>query len=251
MRAAVVGVSSLALTCVSPALALGESTAVELALLPVGQATSYFDLVMQPGETRSLEVEISNNGDGEVTARTYAADVYTIINGGFGGRLRDEPATGAARSFDFQSDLLELAAGERSYRSFGLTVPLDSGPGEYIASLVLGNEQPLEMVGMVGAEQVVHQAVGVLVTVPGERSPRLEMVGPAMLWWPAGRSCRWRSRTAATSAPAARGPDMLTVTATQVSTASVQMDSFYAATDTFVEVPLAALLLPGEYSMSS
>jgi hypothetical protein len=35
----------------------------------------------------------------------------------------------------------------------------------------------------------------------------------------------------------------------QVSQASVQMDTFYARTDTFVEMPLAALLLPGTYTI--
>ena len=250
VRAAVVGVFSLALTCVAPALALGETNPVELALLPVGQATSYFDLTMQPGETRSLEVEISNNGDREIAARTYAADVYTIVNGGFGGRLRDEPATGTTRWLDYQTDLLDLAAGERSYRSFSVTVPLDSGPGEYITSLVLENEQPFEMVGMVGADQVVRQAVGVLVTVPGERSPRLE-IGQASHAVVAGRSIL---SVAVENSGNVRLKPLVDLTlldsdGDEVSTASVQMDSFYAATDTFVEVPLAALLLPGEYSI--
>lgn len=250
MRLTVVGIFSLALTCLAPAVVLGESAPVELALLPVGQAGSYFDLTMQPGETRSLEVEISNNGAGGILARTYAADVYTIVNGGFGGRLRNEPSTGTTRWLDYESDLFDLAAGERSYRSFSVTVPLDTGPGEYITSLVLENEQPFEMVGMVGADQVVRQAVGVLVTIPGERSPRLE-IGLASHAVVAGRSIL---SVAVENSGNVRLQPLVDLTlldgdGDQVSRASVQMDSFYAATDTFVEVPLATLLLPGEYSI--
>ena len=65
---------------------------IKLALLPVGQAGSYFDLTMRPGETRSLRGRHRpTTATSALAARTYAADVYTIINGGFGGRLRDEP----------------------------------------------------------------------------------------------------------------------------------------------------------------
>jgi hypothetical protein len=250
VRAAVIGIFGVALTCVTPALVLGGGDGVELALLPVGQATSYFDLTIQPGETRSLEVEISNNGDQAITAHTYAADVYTIINGGFGSRLRNETGTGTTRWLDYQSGLLDLTAGERSYRSFSVTVPLDSAPGEYITSLVLENDQPFETVGMVGADQVVRQAVGVLVTVPGKRSPRLE-IGQASHAVVAGRSIL---SVAVDNSGNIRLRPLVDLTlfdsdGDEVSRASVQMDSFYAATDTFVEVPLAALLLPGEYSI--
>ena len=241
---------SVAMTFLAPGLVLGESPEVALALLPVGQAGSYFDLTMRPGETRTLEVEISNNGDADITARTYAADVYTIINGGFGGRLRDEPASGTTRWLDYESDLLDLAPGERSQRSFTVTVPLESGPGEYITSLILENEQPIEMEGIVGADQVVRQAVGVLVTVPGERSPHLE-IGQASHSVVAGRSV---VAVAVENSGNVRLKPLVDLTlfesdGDQVSHASVQMDSFYAVTDTLVEVPLAALLLPGEYSI--
>ena len=242
----VVGIS-VALTCVTPALVLGES-GVGLALLPVGQPASYFDLTMQPGEARSLEVEISNNGDQAITARTYAADVYTIVNGGFGGRLRDEAATGATRWLDYGSDLLDLTVGQRSYRSFTVTVPLESGPGDYITTIVLENEEPIQMEGSVGADQVVRQAVGVLVTVPGERAPRLE-IGDASHAFVAGRS----SLSVAVANPGnVRLKPLVDLTLfdrdlDKVEHASLQMDSFYADTETFVEVQMDALLLPGEY----
>ena len=42
---------------------------------------------------------------------------------------------------------------------------------------------------------------------------------------------------------------LLDATGAQVSQASVQMDTFYAHTKTFVEVSLAALLLPGAYAV--
>jgi hypothetical protein len=46
----------------APSAALAGNSQVKLALLPVGQPGSYFDLIMLPGETRRLEVEIANDG---------------------------------------------------------------------------------------------------------------------------------------------------------------------------------------------
>jgi hypothetical protein len=82
------------LTLVAPGAASAGDAGIKLALRPIGQAGTYFDLTMRPGERRRLEVEIANVGTQRIAARSYAADVYTIVNGGFGGRLRDEPQTG-------------------------------------------------------------------------------------------------------------------------------------------------------------
>ena len=39
---------------------------------------------LEPGESSDLIVNLANYGTASVRARTYAADVYPIINGGFG-----------------------------------------------------------------------------------------------------------------------------------------------------------------------
>ena len=125
---------------VAPASALaadGQIKLVKLALSPIDQPRSYFDLTMRPGETRDLEVRIGNDGADAVAARTYAADVYTIINGGFGARLRDEPATGATQWLDYTTRVIDLPAGQNVQRSLTIAVPSNVGPGEYISSIVL------------------------------------------------------------------------------------------------------------------
>jgi hypothetical protein len=235
---------------VAPGIAHAESGTVRLALRPVGQAGSFFDLTMRPGETRSLEVDIANSGDSVLVARTYAADVYTIINGGFGARLRDDPQTDTTRWLDYPTDILPLAAGAGVRRSFAVTVPADSAPGEYIASLVLENDQPLPGDGAVALNQVVRQAVAVVVTVPGQRSPGLA-IGLASHKVVAGRSVvsvaventgNVRLRPLVEFA-------LVDASGTQVSESTVPMDTFYAHTNTFIEMPLSALLLPGRYTV--
>jgi len=223
---------------------------VKLIFLPVGQPGPYFDVTMRPGEKRAFEVSVGDAAEARVAVRTYAADVYTIINGGFGGRLRDEARSGMTTWLDYPSATMELRAGEAVQRPFTVTVPLDAGPGEYIASLVLENEEPIHTDGTVSINQFVRQAVAVVVTVPGERLPRLT-IGAASHQVVAGRSIA----SIAVANPGnvrlkpAVGFTLFDASGATISQTRLQMDTFYARTSTVVEVPLAALLLPGAYTI--
>jgi hypothetical protein len=235
----------------APGAVHASDARVRLALTPVAQGGSFFDLVMRPGQTRTFDVDIANAGDDAITARTYAADVYTIINGGFGARLRGEPQTGTTRWLDYRTDVRELPAGESVRRSFVVTVPADTRPGEYITSLVLENDRPIrDGEAGLGLEQVVRQAVAVVVTVPGRRSPAL-VIGDATHSVVAGRSV---VAVAVENTGNVRLKPVVTFTladaaGTKVSETRVRMDTFYAHTDSFVEVQLARLLLPGRYTV--
>jgi hypothetical protein len=238
------------LALVAPAAAHAQDPRVRLALLPIDQPGSYFDLTMRPGQTRGFEVEISNPGDAAIDARTYAADVYTIINGGFGGRLRDEPQTGMTRWLDYATEVVGLRAGEQDRRSFAVAVPVDAEPGEYITSIVLENDKPIPGSGPVTVDQIVRQAVAVVVTVPGKRTPALG-IGEAAHKVVAGRSV---VSVAVQNSGNVRLKPLVEVTlldgaGVTVSQARIQMDTFYAHTDTFVEVALDDLLLPGDYTL--
>jgi hypothetical protein len=238
------------LALVAPAAAHAEDLRVRLALLPIDQPGSYFDLTMRAGETRGFEVEISNPGDAAIKARTYAADVYTIINGGFGGRLRGEAQTGMTRWLDYATEVVGLPAGARQRRTFAVAVPVDAKPGEYITSIVLENDKPIPGSGSVTLDQIVRQAVAVVVTVPGKRTPVLG-IGEATHTVLAGRSV---VSVAVRNGGNIRLKPLVEVTLRDgagktVSQARIQMDTFYAHTDTFVEVALDALLQPGDYTV--
>ena len=241
-------IGMLTLATAGPATAGGA--AADVGILPVGQPTPIFDLTMRPGDVRTLEVEITNNGDAQVTAQTYAADVHTMVNGGFGGALRGEPTTGTTRWLDYEAGTVQLEAGGRTRRAFTVTVPSDTGPGEYITSLVLEPELPLATGDGRADEPPERDAVAVVITVPGARSPDLE-IGEATHAVVAGTSVL----SVAISNPGnVRLSPLVELTVfdaddRRLNQASVQMDTFYAATDTSVEVVLDTLLRPGTYSI--
>ena len=241
---------SALVSVVAPAPAFAADGQVKLALSPIDQPGSYFDLTMRPGETRDLEVRIGNDGAEALAIRTYAADVYTIINGGFGARLRDEPMTGATQWLDYTTRVIDLRAGQNVNRSLTVAVPSNVGPGEYISSIVLENDQPIRGAGAVALDQIVRQAIAVVITVPGDRAPDIA-IGGATHKVVAGKS---------TIAVAVQNTGNVRLTllgdltlfdasGAEVSRAMIPMDTFYAESVTLVEVPLAALLLPGRYTI--
>jgi hypothetical protein len=244
--AGLLGVLVLSAAGVGVALADG----VKLVLLPVDQPGPYFDVTMRPGDKRTFGVQVGDAATVPIAVRTYAADVYTIVNGGFGGRLRDEARTGMTSWVAYPTETLQLQAGQTVHRPFTVTVPLDARPGEYIASLVLENEKPIHADGTFTVDQFIRQAVAVVVTVPGPRSPKL-VIGAASHEVVAGRSIV--SIAVANPGNVRLKPHvgftLFNATGAQISQTSLQMDTFYARTETFVEVPLAALLLPGAYTI--
>ncbi len=251
LRLATLALLSTSVALGGPGTALAADAPIKLALLPVGQAGSFFDLTMAPGATKSFAVKIADDGGAALAVRSYAADVYTIIDGGFGARLRDEPTSGMTSWLDYPTVVQELQVGQAVGRTFTVTVPADAGPGEYISSLVLENDQPMEGAGAVAVNQVIRQAVAVAVTVPGPRAPALS-IGAATQGEVAGTQIL---SVAVANTGNVRLKPLVDLTVfdaadVQVSHASLQMDTFYAHTDTFVEVPLTTALSPGVYTVS-
>ena len=248
--AAITALCAVLVALMAPAAAHAQDGQIRLVLRPVHQAGSYFDLTMLPGEARTLEVDIGNDGDAPLLARTYAADVYTIINGGFGARLREESQTGTTNWLDYPTELLPLAVGGGLRRTFAVSVPADAGPGEYITSLVLENEEPFRQTGTVALSQVVRQAVAVVITVPGQRSPMLkvgdatqkDVVGVSVVSVAVENTGNIRLKPSVSFT-------LMNGSGNIVSGSTVVMDTFYAGTATLLEVPLAMLLAPGAYTV--
>jgi hypothetical protein len=244
-------VAGLALgASITPAVSRAGEQPVQLSAHPAGRPGGYFDLVVRPGERRHLKVVLGNHGARAIAARTYAADVYTIINGGFGARLRGTPATGTTRWLDYQPRILQLPAGKAIERTFTLTVPKGTAPGEYISSVVVENDKPVKGRGAVAIDQVVRQAVTVAVRVPGALRPALA-IGNARHSVVAGRSVVGVDvRNTGNARLKPRGQLVLGDSRRQVvSRAAVTMDSFYANTATQVEVTLAKTLQPDRYTV--
>lgn len=224
---------------------------IELGIKPVGVDGAYFMVTVQPGETRQLAVELGNYGAAPVEARTYAADAYSIVNGGFGAKLDGEPTSGATRWLDYQPVTLTLEPGTGVTRAFALTVPDDAAPGDYISGLVIQNANPTPGVGGIALNQINRQAIAVAIDVPGPRTPALS-IGAFTHRMVAGKSL-------VAAAVMNTGNQLLKpggeftlrdAAGTLIERRPVALDSVYAGMDTSVEIPFDRLLGAGNYVAS-
>ena len=238
-------------SAVRPGLADGPDK-VSLGIAPLEYAGQYFNLTMAPGESRALKVEVANHGAKQIAARTYAADAYTIIGGGFGARLDGEPVTGTTLWLSYPSQTIDLPAGKGLARSFTVTVPADAGPGEYIASLAVQNAEPTAAgSGGVVIKQVQRQVIAVAITVPGERKPALA-IGPVEHKYLSAKSIV--SATLTNTGNVRLKPSGELVVSEkdgrEVSRLPLAMDSLYAGDTTTFEAPFEKALLPGDYRVT-
>lgn len=222
---------------------------VNLSLKPVDQQGSYFSLSMDPGQSRQLKVELGNHGAAPIAARTYAADGYTLINGGFGAGDRDSTPTAAATWLTYPTDVLQLPAGQANVRTFTLMVPAGAAPGDYVSALVLENDAPIQGSGSVALNQIVRQVIAVSIHVSGPLQPALTL-GTASHKISGDKSvvAVQVKNTGTTNLKPAGTLLIRDHDGKTVSQAAVSLDSVYARTDTQSETTLNGKLQPGDYT---
>ncbi len=247
---------SLMLIALFATIVSGASAATEpisLGIKPVGETGTYFTLAMSPGESRQLTVSLGNFGTENVEARTFAADAYTMVNGGFGVRLDGEPTSGTTTWLNYPAETLLIEARKSVTRTFSLAIPADAQPGEYLTGLVIQNATPVGVSdsGSVAINQINRQVIAVSITVPGPLVPGLEI--NQVTYKPVGDRSVLSFGVANTGNMKLKPSGEFTLKSTdgqEISSGSMQMNSFYAGTATNVEGLLAQKLNPGDYIAS-
>ncbi len=146
------------------------------AIAPSGEVEgAYFAVTMKPGDAQTLTAALVNAADTAFDARTFAADAYTIVNGGMGVREDGTEATGVTTWIDYPAETLTLEPSSTIERSFTVTVPDDAPPGQHITGIVLQTAQPLPVTGSSTFNQILRKTVAVFITVPGPVEPALNI----------------------------------------------------------------------------
>ena len=193
-------------------------------------------------------VDLINSSETVAAFRTYAADVYTLVGGGFGAKLAGEAASGTTTWLGYPAETGTLQAGQTSPRTFTVTVPAGTAAGDYISSVVIEDATPTAT-GTTGVS--VRIAVAVAIRVPGALTP-------AFIGQSASETHRsGRSVVAVTidnTGNALLKPAgtvrVTNARNTTVFTSSVVMDSFYAHTATTIEAEIPHVLPAGIYSVT-
>lgn len=240
-------------TVPAAAIAAEEETEqpLNLSLTPVDHPGSYFELTLEPGESRELTIAQSNHGDASIDVSVYPSDAYTLVNGGFGAQERGADATGTTTWLDFSEQQLTLTADQTSESTLTVTVPQETEPGQFITSVVLQNAEPVEGSGEVVLNQTVRQALPITIEVPGELEPGFEL-GKASHGFTAGRSVIDVELTNNGNAHLEPQGDFAIRddSGEIVAETDLVMGRVFAGTQTSAEVTLDGALHPGDYTIS-
>ncbi len=156
-----------------PALTPDE---VNLSLRPAGRPVgAYVSLTMRPGQTRTVDVVLTNNGQRRLAALAYTASAITVRDGGFGAADAGQRRTGAARWI--RPAERHLTLGGYTSRTLRLTirVPALARPGSHSAAFVAQNADVAVPVGEAPElGQILRQVMAVVIRVPGPTSGTVE-----------------------------------------------------------------------------
>lgn len=221
-----------------------------LAFAPTESERGYFDLTLEPGQSATVTVRIANVGQEAYALATYAADVYTRVNGGSESRLMDEPISGATEWLGYPSETFDLQPGQEVFRDILVTVPEGTAPGEYTSSIVIQNRDPIEGAseGGVGMLQVIRQAIAVAVTVPGPAEPALGINSANYSLAPAYASVLVNVENSGNIRLAPLATMVLTdANGEEITSGAIEMETFFPGTQANLEFALVRTLDPGEY----
>lgn len=217
-----------------------------------GQDGDFFAVEAEPGSTQTLTAVIGNADTEPLTLRTYAADAFTLVNGGFGVRHEDDPVDDVGAWLEYEAGTIDLEPDAAIEREITVTVPDDAGPGQYIAGVVLQTAEPIEIEGSAMFRQVVRKSVAVLITIPGETKPALELGEGELVTGVSGTRLSIPVRNAGNVLLKPAGEVLLVDSAGNTAfTQHVAMGSVYAGMETTLEIPLPGALPEGDYALSA
>ncbi|MBC7519266.1 MAG: DUF916 domain-containing protein [Microbacteriaceae bacterium] len=220
-----------------------------LGLVAIGQSAGYFAVTIAEGEAQQLQLQLTNPEPTPVQARTYAADAYTLTGGGFGTRASDAPIGAVTGWVTYPSELITLASKEVRARTFSVSVPRGTSPGEYLTAVATESGAISPAAIAAGESQIVRTSLAVSIRVPGALEPELK-IGAATQQ--PNVSTTQLTVQLSNTGNANLKPTVRVVlrdsAGTQLAVKIDTMESVYAHTATNVQLDFPVALPPGSYT---
>jgi len=214
----------------------------------------YFAISLKPGESTTVKVLVGNGGKSPLDVRTYAADAFSMQNGGFGLLDSKSEKSGVTTWIDFPTKELSLKPGEGVEQSFTVTVPEGTEPGQYISGIAMEIAEPISTGsdgGLLQFEQVLRSARAVFITVPGALTPSFEIGDASYNQEGAANSIVVGIRnTGNVFVKPAGTVEVRDAAGAVILSAPVVMGSVYAGDETTIAIGLTQGLSPGDFQMS-
>lgn len=228
-----------------------ETAGPQFVLRPAGSADgSYIDLTLDAGASTDVAIVLANVDDEPIALRTFAADAFTLVNGGFG--VRDDAAVPTAPTtwLTYEPATIDFGPSEGVERTVTISVPPGTAPGQYISGLVLQTAEALEIEGSGMFRQIVRKVIAVLITVPGPLEPGFTLGAPELVANPGATLLSVPVMNSGNVLVKPAGDLTLTGPGgAEVLRAPLQLGSVYAGDATTIELALPPGLTPGDYTV--
>ncbi|WP_162616521.1 WxL protein peptidoglycan domain-containing protein [Xylanimonas allomyrinae] len=150
-----------------------------------GTARSAFDLVLEPGQSVTDTVSISNLSAHDVTLDVYAADAAITAGGDFTVAARDEPRRDVGAWIGFDAPVVTVPAGKRVDLPFRVTVPPDVTPGDHGGGIVTSVHAGDAATDASSVRLDLRVGARVVVSVPGPVTAGLALTDVTTTYRPA------------------------------------------------------------------
>ncbi|MDX6602272.1 MAG: hypothetical protein QOF13_1474, partial [Solirubrobacterales bacterium] len=180
----VAGVTASAATAATPEAEI--SVLAEQAGTPV----SFFELRGSPGRTLDgNQILVRNGGDRPLRIAVQPVDAQTAANLGFAYDARGLEQEGATRWIDSGPETFTAPPHSEIPIPVTIRIPNGAESGDYLSGIsieVLGQQTESQLQEGVAIGNTHRYTIGAMVTVPGPRSPRIELTGAGVSHEPAG-----------------------------------------------------------------
>lgn len=226
-----------------------EHAAPRFGIAPADPAYGGFfeDVVVESGQTITLEAAILNLGEESVQLRAFNTNALSGVNGGFVAGKSDDPLTAPATWVDFPEFEADVAAQSQTNISFTVSVPEGTPAGQYITALVVETVGTYALPGNDMFDQRPRFAISVGVLVPGEIVHSFELGQP---FWDRGYLAIPVQNTGNYLVRPAGKLVVANTEGDEILTTPIQMGSVYAGLPSAVYVDLPDQLQPGDYTVN-
>jgi hypothetical protein len=220
---------------------------------PKGQGNGdYFDIELEAGETTTLTATVGNGSAIPVEVIIYAADAYSDVNGGFAIKESTAELTGTTTWLDFTPETRSFGPSEGFDKTFTVTVPEGTPPGQYITGLAIETAESRPVPGNPTFRQATRLATAVFITVPGPVTPGFEISDLALAVTPFGHNLTGVITNIGNVRVRPEGSvTLVDASGAEIADIPIVMGSVYAHDTTTFVITLPTFLPEGDYQATA
>ncbi|MGN6031362.1 MAG: WxL protein peptidoglycan domain-containing protein [Thermomicrobiales bacterium] len=230
----------------------GSAEAESFEVYPAtGQWGDYFNLSMQPGETKTEKLLVANTGSGSQDVMIYATNAFTADGGGFGADLRGVDPNPVTSWITLPEVKVTLESGKGVEQSFKISIPQGTKPGQYITAVAAEEADSLDVKGGEAFAQKLRYVIPVFITVPGETTSGFTVGSVQITTMPEGLQVVIPLQNIGDVRVQPKGDiAILGEDSERIASIPVEMRSIYAHDQTNLTVTAPGNFPPGKYSVT-